>query len=58
MCESMLCLLDLGAVGDGHRPILNSGMNGHVTLPPFLFFFRLEHAPTNCSVKYLNGLCM
>ena len=39
MCESMLCLLGLGAVGDGHRPILNSGMNGYVTLPPFLIFY-------------------
>jgi len=40
MCEFMLCLLDLRVVGDGHRPILDSGMNWHVILFSFLIFFH------------------
>jgi len=45
MCESMRCLLDLGAVRDGHRPTLDSGMNWHVILLPFIIFSCLNMRP-------------
>ena len=59
MCESMCCLLELGGcMGWLCRPILGFGMNWHVTSISFLIFFMFEHAPTKCSVKCLNGICV
>jgi len=56
--NSCFDLLNWGTVGDGHRPIFDSEMIGHVTLPPFPFFFMSKRKPTKCSVKCLNGVCV
>ena len=41
----MLVCLNWGVVGDGRRPIVNSEMDGHATLPPFLTFSCLNMRP-------------
>ena len=59
ICKSMVVCLNWGVVGDGRRPILNSEMNGHVTLPPFLIFSCLNmHPPSvrgNASMAFACG---
>jgi len=58
MAGFMLVCLSWGVVGDGRRPIVKSEMNGHAILPPFLIFSCIKHAPTKCSVKCLNVICV
>jgi len=54
MCEFMVVCLNWGAVGDGCRLISGFGMNGHVTLPPFLIFSCLNVE----SLAYGMNLCI
>ena len=58
MYESMHWFFYLGGARDGPRPTLDSIMNWHAILSPFLIFFMLEHALTNRSMKCLNDHCM